>query len=395
MMYTSGLWGAEDPPRPRAGSGPQERLLRRPRRGRGRGLRARRRLRLGRHPSPPRAEPRRGDRGRAHPRAGRSRSTPSPVRCRAWTCGWRTGSTTSRAAVRRHPSFGAFEHFARDGTTGPERIATYRSFFARCYDWLAPGGRLGLETIVHDDAPDTATPRGRGPLGDSVLALYPESICPHLSEVVLGLRALVRGGGPPVRCRRLRADVPPVAGSPPRRRVRGGSRRPTPGRSASSGATSRPRSGSSATARSRTAGSCCVDVPGSRRERRPGTPVVGRGGRVTAPGGLTPDELWATLCAGRSVAEPFEDDRLPAGHRGPRGPGDGLDVGDVPAAGAGAPVRPLSAPGGRRGPAGDGAVWPVTCRRPSGARWCAGSVSEPTPTTSCSTRTCCATACAP
>ncbi|MGZ4571914.1 MAG: class I SAM-dependent methyltransferase [Blastococcus sp.] len=83
-------------------------------------------------------------------------------------------------------SFGAFEHFARDGTTGPERIATYRSFFARCFDWLAPGGRLGLETIAHDDAPDTAAPRGRGPLGDAVLALYPESICPHLSEVVLG-----------------------------------------------------------------------------------------------------------------------------------------------------------------------------------------------------------------
>ncbi|MGZ4649095.1 MAG: class I SAM-dependent methyltransferase, partial [Kineosporiaceae bacterium] len=83
-------------------------------------------------------------------------------------------------------SFGAFEHFARDGTTGPERIATYRSFFARCSEWLAPGGRLGMETIAHDDAPDTAAPRGRGPLGDSVLELFPESICPHLSEIVLG-----------------------------------------------------------------------------------------------------------------------------------------------------------------------------------------------------------------
>lgn len=83
-------------------------------------------------------------------------------------------------------SFGAFEHFARDGTTGPERIATYRSFFGRCFDWLAPGGRLGMETIGHDDAPDTAAPLGRGPLGDSVLALFPESICPHLSEIVLG-----------------------------------------------------------------------------------------------------------------------------------------------------------------------------------------------------------------
>jgi cyclopropane-fatty-acyl-phospholipid synthase len=58
-------------------------------------------------------------------------------------------------------SYGAFEHFARDG-------------------------RLGLETIAHDGAPDTAAPLGRGPLGDCVLELYPESICPHLCEIVLG-----------------------------------------------------------------------------------------------------------------------------------------------------------------------------------------------------------------
>jgi len=83
-------------------------------------------------------------------------------------------------------SFGAFEHFARDGSAGPERIATYRSFFARCYDWTAPGARLGMETIAHDDAPDTAAPRGRGPQADAVLQLFPESICPHLSELVLG-----------------------------------------------------------------------------------------------------------------------------------------------------------------------------------------------------------------
>jgi cyclopropane-fatty-acyl-phospholipid synthase len=83
-------------------------------------------------------------------------------------------------------SYGAFEHFARDGSAGPDRITAYRRFFARCFAWLPPGGRLGLETIAHDDAPDTDRPLGRGPLGDSVLSLYPESICPHVSEVVLG-----------------------------------------------------------------------------------------------------------------------------------------------------------------------------------------------------------------
>ena len=83
-------------------------------------------------------------------------------------------------------SYGAFEHFARDGTSGPDRVAAYRAFFARCFEWLVPDGRLGLETIAHDGAPDTSTPRGRGPLGDFVLDLFPESICPHLCEVVLG-----------------------------------------------------------------------------------------------------------------------------------------------------------------------------------------------------------------
>ena len=83
-------------------------------------------------------------------------------------------------------SFGAFEHFARDGTTGPQRIAGYRRFFRSCMEWLAPGGRLGLETIAHDGAPDTDAPLGRGPLGDFVLSLYPESVCPHLGEIVLG-----------------------------------------------------------------------------------------------------------------------------------------------------------------------------------------------------------------
>jgi cyclopropane-fatty-acyl-phospholipid synthase len=83
-------------------------------------------------------------------------------------------------------SYGAFEHFARDGTTGPERVSAYRAFFARCFHWLVPDGRLGLETIAHDGAPDTAGRRGRGPLGDFVLELFPESLSPHLYEIVLG-----------------------------------------------------------------------------------------------------------------------------------------------------------------------------------------------------------------
>jgi cyclopropane-fatty-acyl-phospholipid synthase len=96
-------------------------------------------------------------------------------------------------------SFGAFEHFARDGTTGDARVRAYRAFFARCFGWLPEGGRLGLETIAHDDAPDTDRPLGRGPLGDFVLGLYPESISPHLCEIVLGFE-------PYFLVRELRAD---------------------------------------------------------------------------------------------------------------------------------------------------------------------------------------------
>jgi cyclopropane-fatty-acyl-phospholipid synthase len=96
-------------------------------------------------------------------------------------------------------SFGAFEHFARDGTTGDARVRAYRTFFARCFGWLPEGGRLGLETIAHDDAPDTDAPLGRGPLGDFVLGLYPESLSPHLCELVLGFE-------PYFLVRELRAD---------------------------------------------------------------------------------------------------------------------------------------------------------------------------------------------
>ena len=96
-------------------------------------------------------------------------------------------------------SFGAFEHFARDGTTGDARVRAYRAFFARCFGWLPEGGCLGLETIAHDDAPDTSAPLGRGPLGDFVLGLYPESLSPHLCEIVLGFE-------PYFLVRELRAD---------------------------------------------------------------------------------------------------------------------------------------------------------------------------------------------
>src|SRR5437660_2169821 len=46
-------------------------------------------------------------------------------------------------------SIGAFEHFARLESTDAERIASYRSFFARCRDWLKPHGRISLQTFAY------------------------------------------------------------------------------------------------------------------------------------------------------------------------------------------------------------------------------------------------------
>ena len=46
-------------------------------------------------------------------------------------------------------SIGAFEHFADPRQSTEERIAVYHGFFKRCYDWLAPGGSLSLQTIIY------------------------------------------------------------------------------------------------------------------------------------------------------------------------------------------------------------------------------------------------------
>jgi cyclopropane-fatty-acyl-phospholipid synthase len=46
-------------------------------------------------------------------------------------------------------SIGALEHFARPEDDEARRVARYRDFFGRCRDWLRPGGRLSLQTIVY------------------------------------------------------------------------------------------------------------------------------------------------------------------------------------------------------------------------------------------------------
>ena len=70
---------------------------------------------------------RRGRRRRPHPERGAARVRRALGPVPGGRSGSRAGPSTSRPEpLRRDPSFGAFEHFARDGTTGPERIAAYR-----------------------------------------------------------------------------------------------------------------------------------------------------------------------------------------------------------------------------------------------------------------------------
>lgn len=76
-------------------------------------------------------------------------------------------------------SIGAFEHFTDQSMSRDERIAAYRTFFARCAGWLPPLGRLSLQTIAltddtdHDDSVPEFFAR----------AVFPGSALPRLSEI--------------------------------------------------------------------------------------------------------------------------------------------------------------------------------------------------------------------
>ena len=119
-------------------------------------------------------------------------------------------------------SFGAFEHFAPDGSrgAGAQSPPTGR-FFGAATTWLRPGGRLGLETIGHDDAPDTDAPLGRGPLGDVVLERLPGVDLPPPVRGRARVRALVRGRGARIGGGRLRPHDAALGSQPPGQRGRG------------------------------------------------------------------------------------------------------------------------------------------------------------------------------
>ncbi|MBF6542577.1 SAM-dependent methyltransferase [Nocardia brasiliensis] len=87
-------------------------------------------------------------------------------------------------------SIGAMEHFANLGMSRERKIAAYRQFFASCRDWLVPGGRLGLQTIVrgHDSAADWAIQREMIRVNRWI---FPESEVPWLAEVCAASEGLL------------------------------------------------------------------------------------------------------------------------------------------------------------------------------------------------------------
>ena len=81
-------------------------------------------------------------------------------------------------------SIGAFEHFAHAGLDRAARVNAYRAFFARCAAWLAPGGRLSIQTIAYPRRFDRAA-YDASDYGAFVRdRIFPQSDLPELSEIL-------------------------------------------------------------------------------------------------------------------------------------------------------------------------------------------------------------------
>jgi cyclopropane-fatty-acyl-phospholipid synthase len=80
-------------------------------------------------------------------------------------------------------SIGAFEHFAGGARRAADKEAVYRSFFARCHDWLRPGGWLALQTIAYGNADPEAS---QGVMEHQFLLseMFPEAELPTLENIV-------------------------------------------------------------------------------------------------------------------------------------------------------------------------------------------------------------------
>jgi cyclopropane-fatty-acyl-phospholipid synthase len=81
-------------------------------------------------------------------------------------------------------SIGAFEHFARTDVSVEEKRDTYRQFFSRCHAWLKPGGCIGLQTIIYENAT-------RADFSDFFREkVFPESDLPTLTDITASTERL-------------------------------------------------------------------------------------------------------------------------------------------------------------------------------------------------------------
>lgn len=79
-------------------------------------------------------------------------------------------------------SVGSLEHFASWEVSSAEKVAVYRQFFERCYEWLVSDGALSLQVIAFEDDTQASGPVARF-FQESV---FPSSGLPTLSELAQG-----------------------------------------------------------------------------------------------------------------------------------------------------------------------------------------------------------------
>ncbi|MEM7361106.1 MAG: cyclopropane-fatty-acyl-phospholipid synthase family protein [Pseudomonadota bacterium] len=81
-------------------------------------------------------------------------------------------------------SIGAFEHFAKLGSTAEEKIGFYREFFLRCHGWLGSRGWMSLQTVAYGNSLTEDF--------DKFIAkeIFPETDTPKLAEIASGCERL-------------------------------------------------------------------------------------------------------------------------------------------------------------------------------------------------------------
>ena len=94
----------------------------------------------------------------------------------------------------------ALEHFVTADDSPAQRAAVYDEYFARSFQWLRPGGRLGLQTFCFEDVGHSDVTNASGPIANLMREeIFPEASPAHLSELVVAWE-------PYFRCHTLRVE---------------------------------------------------------------------------------------------------------------------------------------------------------------------------------------------